>query len=37
MSKPAFFSRASLEARKVRANRAAADLAPIIAELRRPA
>jgi hypothetical protein len=34
MSKPAFFSRASLEARKARANRAAADLAPIIAELR---
>jgi hypothetical protein len=36
MSKPngAFFSRASLQARKARANRAAADLAPIIAELR---
>jgi hypothetical protein len=36
MSKPngAFFGRASLEARKARANRAAADLAPIIAELR---
>jgi hypothetical protein len=36
MSKPngAFFSRASLEARKARADRAAADLAPIIAELR---
>jgi hypothetical protein len=36
MSKPngGFFSRASLEARKARANRAAADLAPIIAELR---
>jgi hypothetical protein len=34
MSKPAFFSRASLEARKARAYRAAADLAPIIAELR---
>jgi hypothetical protein len=34
MSKPAFFSRASLEPRKVRANRAGADLAPIIAELR---
>jgi hypothetical protein len=36
MSKPngAFFSRASLEARKARANRTAAELAPIIAELK---
>jgi hypothetical protein len=33
LSTPAFFSRASLEARKARANRATADLAPIIAEL----
>jgi hypothetical protein len=33
-SNGAFFSRVSLEARKARANRAAADLAPIIAELR---
>jgi hypothetical protein len=35
MSKPngAFYSRASLEARKARANRTAAELAPIIAEL----
>jgi hypothetical protein len=37
VSKPnGFFSRASLEARKRRANRAAADLAPIIADLQSP-